>query len=107
MPRRIHLALALTLCTLASLAAQSAPRYFIQGEVNSPGAYDLVVPTKVLYALVNSRGFRSGANRKDIVILREAAGSSQRFHFNYVEVVRGIHPEQNIFLEPGDIIVVK
>ena len=77
-------------------------KYFILGEVNHPGAFPLVVPTNVLEALVNAGGFRDFANESKILILR----GDKHFTFNYRQVTHGKKPEQNIFLEPGDKIIV-
>jgi polysaccharide export outer membrane protein len=90
-----------------SVLAINSKRFFIQGEVNRPGEYKLVVPTKVLEALVNAGGFRDFAKTKDIVVIREEGGETKRVHFNYKDVIRGRHLDQNIFLKPGDIIVVR
>ncbi|HKA00916.1 MAG TPA: polysaccharide biosynthesis/export family protein [Candidatus Solibacter sp.] len=90
-----------------SVLGVNSKRYFIQGEVNHPGEFKLVVPTKVLEALVNAGGFRDFAKQKDIVIIREEGTSTKRLHFNYKEVIKGKHLDQNIFLKAGDIIVVR
>lgn len=88
-----------------SVAVQqvNSRKYYIQGEVQRPGAYPLVVPTTVLEALVNAGGFREFANTKKIVILR---GGKKRLMFNYRDVTKGKHPEQNIQIQPGDQIIV-
>jgi polysaccharide biosynthesis/export protein len=90
-----------------SVLSINSKRFFIQGEINRPGEYKLVVPTKVLEALVNAGGFRDFAKTKDIIIIREDSGATQRLHFNYKDVIRGKHLEQNIYLRAGDIIVVR
>lgn len=92
--------------TVAVLAINSK-RFFIQGEVNRPGEYKLVVPTKVLEALVNAGGFRDFAKTKDIVVIREEGSATARLHFNYNDVIKGKHLDQNVLLKPGDIIVVR
>jgi polysaccharide export outer membrane protein len=61
----------------------------------------LVLPTKIFDALSNVR-FRDFANTKKIVVIR----GSKRIKFNYNEVLKGKKLEQNILLEPGDIINV-
>jgi polysaccharide biosynthesis/export protein len=81
----------------------NSKKIFIQGEVNKPGAFSLVVPTNVMQALVNAGGFRDFANQKNIIIQR----GTQRFKFNFKEVTAGKNLEQNIWLEPGDHIIVK
>jgi polysaccharide export outer membrane protein len=80
----------------------NSKKYYLQGEIKSPGSHPLVVPTTVLVALVNAGGFNEFANTKKIEVIR----GKQRFRFNYKDVIKGKHTEQNIFLEPGDIIVI-
>jgi polysaccharide export outer membrane protein len=77
-------------------------KYYIQGEVLKPGPNPLVVPTRILEALVNAGGFKDFANARKIEVVR----GDQRFKFNYKDVIKGKHTEQNILLEPGDIIIV-
>lgn len=87
-----------------SVLAVKSKRYSINGEVNKPGEYPLVVPTKVFQALVNAGGFRDFANQKKITVIHE---DGTRSLFNYKEVLAGKKLEQNILIRPGDIIVVK
>ena len=81
----------------------NSKRYFIQGEVLKPGEYKLIVPTRVLEALVNAGGFKDFAKQTNITIMR----GTTRLKFNYKAVIAGKNPEQNIYLEPGDLIIVK
>ena len=85
-----------------SVGQVNSKRYTIAGEVTRPGPYPLVLPTKVFDALSNV-GFRDFANLRNIVIIR----GTKRIKFNYKDVLKGKHLEQNIFLEPGDTIYVK
>jgi polysaccharide biosynthesis/export protein len=78
--------------------------YYLQGEVYKPGKYPLVVPTTISQALINAGGFRDFANKKDIRIQR--VGVEKFIKFNYVEVSKGKHMEQNIYLKPDDQIYV-
>jgi polysaccharide export outer membrane protein len=78
-------------------------KFYIQGEVNKPGEYLLVTPIHVLEALVNAGGFRDFANQKKIVIM---SPSGERKNFNYKDVIKGKNMDQNILLNPGDIILV-
>jgi polysaccharide export outer membrane protein len=87
-----------------SVNAVNSKRFYIQGEVGRTGAFPLLVPTRVLEALVNAGGFKDFANQKKIVIMR---ATGERLNFNYKEVIRGKKMEQNIYLKPGDIIIVK
>ena len=87
---------------LPSVQTVNSKKYYLQGEVNRPGSYPLLIPTTILEALVNAGGFRDFANQKKIVILRGSA----RYQFNYKEVIAGKKREQNIYLQPGDQIIV-
>ena len=82
----------------------NSKKFYIQGEVGRTGGFPLLVPTKVLEALVNAGGFKDFANQKKIVIMRL---TGERLNFNYKDVIRGKKMEQNIYLKPGDIIIVK
>lgn len=92
-----------------SVTAVNSKRYFIEGEVKKPGEYKLVVPTRVLEALVNAGGFNDFAKQSDIRIMR----GSTVFHFNYKAATnrktntKANAKNENIYLEPGDIIIVR
>ena len=77
-------------------------KYYMDGEVNHPGEFPLVVPTTILEAISKAGGLQEFANSKKIYVLR----GDKRIPFNYKDVLRGKHMEQNIRLEPGDHIVV-
>lgn len=77
--------------------------YIIQGDgVNRPGIFPLTRPLNVMEALLAGGGFTPFANKKKIYILR----GSQRFNFNWVDVSKGKHLEQNIKIQNGDQIYV-
>lgn len=86
-----------------SVAQVNSKHFTIMGEVNRAGVFPLVVPVRVFDALGLGGGFKDFANKKDIVIIR----GNQRIKFNWTEVVKGKKLDQNIFVEPGDIILVK
>jgi polysaccharide export outer membrane protein len=77
-------------------------KYYMDGRIARPGEYPLVVPTTVLEAISKAGGIQEFGNQKKIYILR----GDQRIPFNYKDVVRGKHMEQNIELKPGDHVVV-
>src|SRR5262249_46511478 len=78
-------------------------KFYVMGEVARPGAYPLLVPTTVLQALTAAGGFRHPANTKKAYVLK---ARGLRMAFDYPAVVRGKKPEQNVFLEAGDTVVV-
>jgi polysaccharide export outer membrane protein len=82
-------------------------KFNILGRVSKPGAYALTSSMTVLDAIAEAGGFQDFAKQKEIYILREEAhNGKKRISFNYRDVIRGIHPEQNIRIEPHDTIVV-
>jgi polysaccharide biosynthesis/export protein len=81
-------------------------RIFVTGEVGHPGAFPLLPNMTVLQALAGSGGFTQFARTKNIYILRMEEGKQVKHPFNYKEAISGKHPEQNIMLEGGDVIVV-
>jgi polysaccharide export outer membrane protein len=87
------------------VAGSHSRKYYILGQVNHPGEFDLVVPTRISEALAN--GFKDFAKTKKIRIIREVPGGKPLiFKYNDYEVSHGKHLEQNIYLEPGDRIYV-
>lgn len=87
------------------VTAMNSRRVFITGEVNHPGAAALLPNMTILQAL-SSAGFTQFANLKKIYLLRTVNNRQTKLPFNYKEVVKGDHPEENIKLQPGDTIVV-
>jgi polysaccharide export outer membrane protein len=59
----------------------------------------------VLQALATA-GFTQFANTKGIYVLRVDSSQEKKFPFNYKQVIKGEAASQNIFLQPGDTIVV-
>jgi polysaccharide export outer membrane protein len=81
-------------------------RIYVTGEVVRSGAFPLLPSMTVLQALSSSGGFTQFARTKKIYVLRVEDGKQVKLPFNYKEVVDGKKPEQNILLQPGDVIVV-
>jgi len=55
---------------------------------------------------LSAAGFTQFANTKGIYLLRTEGGKQVKLPFNYKEVIKGLHPEENIELKPGDTVVV-
>jgi polysaccharide biosynthesis/export protein len=81
-------------------------RVFVTGEVSRSGAMSLLPNMTILQALSSAGGFTQFANLKKIYVLRMENGKQVKHPFNYKEVIKGDHPEENILLQPGDVIVV-
>jgi polysaccharide export outer membrane protein len=87
------------------VTAMNSRRVFVTGEVVHTGPMVLLPHMTVLQVLAQA-GFTQFANPKNIYVLRTENGKQEKLPFNYKEVVKGNHPEQNIELKPGDTVVV-
>lgn len=82
-------------------------KFNVLGMVSHPGSFPLAKPMTVVDAIALAGGFRDFAKQKKIYVLRRnAAGQEIRLPFNYKDVIKGQHPEQNIELQSNDTIVV-
>ncbi len=81
-------------------------RVFLTGEVSRTGALPLLPNMTVLQALSASGGFTPFARMKDIYILRYENGRQTKYPFHYKDVIKGKRTEENILLQPNDVIVV-
>jgi polysaccharide export outer membrane protein len=84
----------------------NSQRVFVVGEVSRVGALPLLPGMTALQALASAGGFTPFADMKRIRIVRTLNGKQIAYPFNYREVLKGEKSEQNIKLEPGDMIVV-
>jgi len=86
------------------VTAMNSRRVFVTGEVLHTGAMPLLPNMTILQAL-SAAGFTQFANLKNVYLLRSENGRQVKLPFNYKDVVKGNHPEQNIALKPGDTVV--
>lgn len=84
----------------------NSQRVYILGEVGRAGAYPLLPQMTVLQALSSAGGLTLFANSKKIYVLRQVNGKSEKYAFNYREVLGGKRTDENIELKAGDTIVV-
>lgn len=89
-----------------SLLRIGSNRVFVIGEINKPGALVAGQYLDVMQALSLAGGFTAFADRDDIRILRRVDGQETVIDFDYDDVSKGKHLEQNILLKNGDVVVV-
>ena len=77
---------------------------YVMGKVNRPGAFVMTKQLDVTQALAG--GLATFADAGNISILRRQGGSQQAVTFNYKDVEYGRNLDQNILLQPGDVVVV-
>jgi polysaccharide export outer membrane protein len=79
----------------------------VVGQVQRPGYYPLTRRMTVLDAIAMAGGFRDFAKEKKVYVLRTSPDGKQvRLAFNYKNIIKGKHNEQNIELQPRDTLVV-
>lgn len=81
-------------------------KIFVTGRVGKPGEYMVGRYIDVLQALTLAGGLTPFAKEDKIKVLRKQGGKEVVIPFDYSEVKKGKHLEQNITLRSGDVIVV-
>jgi polysaccharide export outer membrane protein len=81
-------------------------RIYVSGSVENPGQYTVGRYVDVLQAITLAGGLTPFANERDIRVIRREDGREKVYHFDYRQVQRGRNLEQNILLEPDDVVVV-
>jgi polysaccharide export outer membrane protein len=82
-------------------------RVFVVGQVARAGAFPLIGPTTFLQALALAGGFQQFAKSDKVIVVRQSGGSQSLVHVDYKKIESGTDVDgQNIFLEPGDTVVV-
>jgi len=81
-------------------------KVFVLGEVGSQGALSLRRRTRLLEAIALAGGLSKFADKSDIVLMRFEDGKETRTKIDYRKVVSGERPEFNVYLRPGDTIIV-
>ncbi len=89
-----------------TLKNPTSQKYYVIGEVKSPGEYDLITDLTFLQAIARAGGFTDWASRKNVVVIRHAQGGEERIRINYEDIVRGQPGAENILLKANDTIVV-
>jgi polysaccharide export outer membrane protein len=81
-------------------------KVFITGNVAKPGNYPLNGDMTVLQLIAVAGGLQEYADSGSIVVMRTENGQQKSFKFNYKDVIKQRHVEQNILLKTGDTVVV-
>ena len=79
---------------------------YLIGAVKKEGPLLLLSNMTVLQVLSEAGGLTDFAKKKKIYILRTENGQQRKIMFNYDEVIKGEHVEQNVLVRPEDTIVV-
>jgi protein involved in polysaccharide export with SLBB domain len=85
-------------------------RIYIWGQVRNQGPIDLAVNENLTAAraILRAGGFADFANRKKVKVIRAGAGNAakQVFELNLGEVLEGGKTENDLLLQPDDLVLV-
>jgi len=78
----------------------TAKIYYVQGEVNQPGQFQLMSGTTLLQAIAGARGYTPYANKKKVTVTRYG----KIYTYNAKDLEKD--PSKDIKIEAGDVIKV-
>ena len=81
-------------------------RVYFLGEINKQGPIQLYQPTRLLQAIATAGGLTEFADKR-ITILRSSNGGEIRIEVDYKKLLAGEPDQENLFLKPGDTILVR
>ena len=88
------------------LVQSKSLRYYIIGQIRTPGEFPIDFPTTILQAIAKSGGFLEWAKTDRISIIRHEGGQETIVPFNYEALVNGQNVQQNVLVKPGDTIII-
>jgi polysaccharide biosynthesis/export protein len=89
------------------VAQPNSRKIFVVGQVARAGAFPLIGPTTFLQALALAGGFQQFAKSDKVIVVRQTASGQTLVRVDYKKIESGTDVEgQDVFLEPGDTIVV-
>jgi len=81
-------------------------RIYVIGQVAKAGSFVMNPRMNVIQALSLAGGMTPFASTNDVTIIRGSGPNQKALPFRYGEVSKGKNLQQNILLEPGDVVVV-
>jgi polysaccharide export outer membrane protein len=82
----------------------NSKKIFVLGEVQKPGTFPFENSMTVVQAITLAGGFKDLADKNRTVVTRVVDGTEKKFVVP-VEAI-GLGREQNVLLQPGDIVFV-
>lgn len=81
-------------------------RIYVQGEVRSPGVYPLRSQTRISQAIAMAGGFTEFAKKGKIRVVRKTRSATEFIDVNYNNILSNRSVQEDIYLRPGDTIIV-
>ena len=95
-----------------TLLQSNSRRYTVMGQVANSGIFYLDFPVTIVQAIARSGGFTQWANQ-DVTVIRQggahASGKNQdkkSLQFDYDDFLKGKHLEENVYIQPNDVVIV-
>jgi polysaccharide export outer membrane protein len=93
------------------LVQSNSQRYTVMGKVAKPGVYYLDYPINIVQTVARSGGFTEWAKSKITLVRKNPKKDTKIFRgntllFDYGDFLDGTDLEKNVFIEPGDILIV-
>jgi polysaccharide export outer membrane protein len=85
----------------------NSARIFVTGEVAHPGAFPMKGRISVVQAIALAGGFSDFANKDGILVIRQGQGQEgAEIPVRYSDMVADNNNRRDLFLKPGDTVVV-
>jgi len=81
-------------------------KVYVLGEVNEPGVFDILRPTRLLQALAMAGGYTDFAKKDEVIVIREGRSGRRRIQVSVRDITSGRKLDDNLLLLPGDTIYV-
>ena len=88
------------------LKSPESQKYYILGEIQKTGEYQIAKRVTVLQAFAVAGGFTEWASKKEIILLRVEQGKQRIIRINYKNIIKGKELDQNVVVKPDDTIIV-
>ncbi len=81
-------------------------RYYVLGEVKSPGAYPMMGTVTVLTAITQAGGFTDYAAENKVSVIRRKGSQKQTIRVNVDKIIKEGDTKYDVILQPGDVVNV-
>jgi polysaccharide export outer membrane protein len=94
--------------TVSVLVKQiNSRKIYVTGMVGKGGSYPITGPMTVMQLISIAGGLHEYADSENILVLRNEGGKQISFKVNFKDLSRGKNLGQNIYLKPGDTVIVR
>jgi polysaccharide export outer membrane protein len=81
-------------------------KFYILGEVQRTGEYNLVKDISVMQAFALAGGFTEWASKDEILLIRRENGQKKVYKIDYKDMAKGKNLEQDLLIRANDTIII-